>query len=157
MVTSRLSASARVNETGAGDASSPRPHLLSVAFVRRSMSLSVTSYRLAMTQGLQCQLIQHSVDARARDHVVVRRAVGLKVAEVAQRTRGAAPEQGDGAAIELADRRRAQVLLGAAVAEEPAPSAHPHRSVTHRNTSDEARPSRISTSSGARPMTPRQP
>ena len=80
-----------------------------------------------MTQGLRHQLSHRSVDARARDHVVVRRAVGLKVAEVAERAGGAAPEQRDGAAVELADRRRAQVLLGAAVAEEAAPSAHSHQ------------------------------
>ena len=67
-----------------------------------------------------------TTNARAGDHVVVGRAVGLKVAEVAEGAGRAAPEQSDGAALELADRGRAQVLLGAAVAKEAAARSVPH-------------------------------
>lgn len=68
-----------------------------------------------------------TTNARSGDHVVVGRAVGLKVAEIAERAGRAAPEQGDGAAIELADRGRAQVLLGATMAEEAAQRSAPHK------------------------------
>lgn len=123
-----------------------------------SMSLSVTSHRLATRAGLRDG--QESVnerlaggarrrmrerDAPACDHVVVGRADGLKVALILEETGRAAPKHRDGAAREVAYRLRPDVLLGAAVAEEAANAPTTYQSTRRRTQSRESRERRART------------
>ena len=92
-----------------------------------SMSLSVTSHRLATRAGLRrSESTQHGIsnskevrrdDSPSADHVMIRRASRIEDALVLEHTRRATPEHRDCASGRVADGLGADVLFGAAVSE----------------------------------------